>query len=93
MSITLEQVNGLDDKVREIGKFLGMEFDEEYAQKHERDWAYWGQLKNGNKIISFHTGDFKIKDRWQIRGEFPGTIRAIFSKIITTANIQKSQYP
>ncbi len=69
--LTKEQVIQWDDQVQEIGKFLGMEFDEEYAQKHERDWNYWGQVKNGNKVISFHTADFKLKDRWQIRAEFP----------------------
>lgn len=71
MSNTPEYLRKMDDKVREIGKYLGMEFDEEYAQKHERDYNYWSHLKNGTKGISFHTSDYKLKDRWQIRAEFP----------------------
>ena len=71
MSITPEKLKELDDKVREIGTFLNMEFDEEYAAKHERNWNYYSQLKNGTKSISFSTGDFKFKDRWSIRAIFP----------------------
>ncbi len=69
--ITKEQIWRWDDQVREIGRHLGMEFDEEYAQKNERNWAYRSHLKNGNKTIAFHSGEYKFKDRWQIRAEFP----------------------
>lgn len=71
MSLTKEQIKEWDDKVREIGKFLNMEFDQEYADKQEGSWNYWSQLKNGNKAVSFHVGDYKFKDRWMIHAVFP----------------------
>ncbi len=69
--ITKEQIKEWDDQVREIGALLGMAFDEDYAEKAERGWAYWSQIKNGNKLISFHTSNYELQNRWQIRAEFP----------------------
>lgn len=71
MKLTTEDLKKLDDLVRDIGKYLGMEFDEEYINLQERDWNYWAQLKNGNKRISFNAGDYKAVGRFIIRGEFP----------------------
>ncbi len=73
MKLTPEELQKLDDQVREIGKYLGMEFDQEYADRGERDWNYWAELKNGDKKISFncdHPG-LVNKCRFFIRGEFP----------------------
>lgn len=75
MGNTPEYLKEMDDKVREIGKHLGMEFDHEYADKQERNWNYWSQLKNGNKVISFHTGGYKFIDRWRISVSFPRDAR------------------
>ncbi len=74
--LTKEQVVQWDEQVKEIGKSLGMEFDQQEIEKREYGptgglWNYRSQLKNGTKRISFHTGDYKHKDRWQIHAEFP----------------------
>ncbi len=71
VKLTTEDLQKLDDQVREIGKYLGMEFDQEYVDRQEREWNYWAELKNGNKRISFNTSDSKIAGRFLIRGEFP----------------------
>lgn len=71
MKLTPEDLKKLDDQVKEIGKYLGMEFDQEYADRHEQDWNYWVKLKNGDKRISFNTGDYLARGRFIIRGEFP----------------------
>lgn len=60
-----EQITLWDAKVKEIGKFLGMEFS---ARTDEREWNYYSYLKNGNKVLCFHAGD---KDRWMISVDFP----------------------
>ncbi len=69
MKLTPEALQKLDDQVREIGKHLGMDFNEEYTNHTERDWNYWAELKNGNRRISFNT--YQIAGRFLIRGEFP----------------------
>ncbi len=71
MKLTTEELQKLDDQVREIGKYLGMEFDQEYADRQERDWNYWSRLKSGDKKISFASGSYKMEGRFIIRGEFP----------------------
>ncbi len=71
MKLTPKQLKEMDDKVREIGKFLDMEFDKEGASKRKRGWNYWAELKNGKKTRSFHTSDFELQGRWEIRAEFP----------------------
>lgn len=71
MNFTPEQLKEMDGKVQEIGKFLNMDLDEEATRRRERDWNYFAELKNGTKMLSFHTSDYKLKDRWQIRAEFP----------------------
>ena len=72
MSITPETIKTLDDQVREIGKFLEMEFDqEEKAKRGEWSLNYWAGLKTGSKRISFQTGDYKLRGRFEIRAVFP----------------------
>ncbi len=77
MSLTAETVKTLDDQVREIGKYLEMEFDQEYADRQERSWNYHAEIKSGNKRISFsvfgldHFPPLKNQGRFFIRGEFP----------------------
>ena len=70
MSNTPEYLKVMDDRVREIGKHLGMELDEKECAK-ERYWNYLANLKNGNKVICLSTGQYKFKDRWHISGSFP----------------------
>ncbi len=70
MKLTPEALQKLDDQVREIGKHLGMEFDQEYADRQEQIWNYHSEIKSGNKRISFQTGGYKMEDRFSIRGEF-----------------------
>ncbi len=71
MKLSPEDLQKLDDQVREIGTHLRMAFVEGYANRHERDWNYRAELKSGNKRISFSTSDYKIAARFAIRGEFP----------------------
>lgn len=70
MKLTPEALQKLDDQVREIGKHLGMEFDQEYADRQEQIWNYHSEIKSGNKRIAFQTGGYKMEDRFSIRGEF-----------------------
>ena len=71
MSLTPETVKTLDDQVREIARYLEMEFDEEYAARREGSWNYHAEIWNGNKRISFSTGQYKQEGRFQIRAVFP----------------------
>lgn len=72
MSLIPERIKELDDQVREIGKHLGMEFDEEERRRRD-EWSsdYWAGLISGNKKISFQTGDYKLQGRFNIRADFP----------------------
>ena len=71
MSLTPETVKTLDDQVKEIAGYLGMEWDQEYANRQERNWNYHAEIKLGNKRISFGTGAYKIDNRFVIRAVFP----------------------
>ncbi len=72
MSLTPERIKELDDQVREIGKHLGMEFDEE-ERKRRDEWSsiYWAGLISGDKRISFSTSNITGKTRLFIRPVFP----------------------
>jgi hypothetical protein len=71
MKFAAEDLSRLDNQVREIGKYLGMDFDQDYVDRQERDWNYSSELKSGPKRISFRASDYKAQDRFVIRGEFP----------------------
>lgn len=73
MKLTPEDLNELDHRVKEIGKHLGMEFDQEDADRQERDWNYRAILQCIPKRISFSLKDYgqSYADRFVIRGEFP----------------------
>lgn len=71
MSLTPERIKELDDQVREIAGHLGMEWDQEYADRQEQSWHYNAEIKNGDKRISFSTSILTGKDRLIIRAVFP----------------------
>jgi len=71
MSLPPETIKALDDQVREIAQHLGMEFDQEHADRQEQTWNYHAEIKSDNKRISFSTGGYKKPGRFVIRGEFP----------------------
>ncbi len=78
MSLTPERIKELDDQVKEIAKYLGMEFDQEYADLQERSWNYNAEIKGGNKRISITAGNYKLQGRFIIRGVFPRDKRGQF---------------
>jgi hypothetical protein len=71
MSLIPERIKELDNQVKEIAAHLEWEFDQEYADRQERNWNYHAEIKNGNKVISFSTSDFTGKIRFIIRAVFP----------------------
>ena len=72
MRLSPETIKTLDDQVREIGKYLGMKFDQEERDRRD-EWStnYWAGLITGSKKISFQTGDYKLQGRFLIRPVFP----------------------
>jgi len=76
MSLTPETVKTLDDQVREIAGHLEMEFDQEYADRQERNWSYHAEIKSGNKRILFSTLNFNPNSALKNNGRF--VIRAVF---------------
>ncbi len=71
MSLTPEIIKTLDDQVKEIAGYLGMEWDQEYADRQEQSWNYNAEIWNGNKRISFQHGGYKKEGRFFIQAVFP----------------------
>ncbi len=71
MSLSMEQIKTLDNQVREIAGHLGMEWDQEYADRQEQSWNYHAEIWSGDKRIAFSTSDLTGKVRFIIRAVFP----------------------
>ncbi len=84
MSLTPELIEELDNQVKEIAGHLGMEWDQEYADRQEQSWNYHAEIWSGDKRIAFSTSDLTGKVRFIIRAVFPkdkrGQIRRDYNR-------------
>jgi hypothetical protein len=55
------------EKVRQVGAVLNMELEDK-GDQWSRNYAV---LKNGTKEISFSNGDYQLKDKFHISGNYP----------------------
>lgn len=70
-NFTPEDIQKLDEKVKEVGAHLGLKFDEEYPLTRENGWNYYAHLKNGHAFLTFQYGGYHHPNRWEVSGGFP----------------------